>query len=109
MFTNIAIGTGALSPTDVTKNLVAYLPGGLTSPTGFQSIVLTQALPSLGASTLITAVFVNVGATITEAALQAGGNTDGLSSLLATQSFTALPLGVTDNLTIAWTVVIAGS
>jgi len=110
MYDTIAIGTGDSSSADEqTTRLATYLNFGSGSPTGFDSAVISHSGgTSDGSETLITTVFRNVGATITEASIQAGTNTAGLESVLAIQSFTGLPLGPTDNLTIQWTVVIDG-
>lgn len=110
MYDTIAIGTGdSSSATETTTKLATYLSAASGSPTGFVTSVISHGGGNTdGASTLITTVFSNVGATITEAAIQAGSATLGLESVLAIQSFTGLPLGPTDNLTIQWTVVIDG-
>ena len=111
MFDNISIGFGAQTTTAETTSLANYLTdGGLVSPTGFDSAVITPAANSNApASTLITAVFRSVGAQVTEAAIQAGSLTAGLESILAYQTFSTLPLGASDDLTVQWTVTIAGS
>ena len=102
-FDRVHIGTGDSSGAiEGTTSLVAY-----NSETGFASATLTQASGIGGADTLITANFFNVGATIQEASIQETSATT--SSTLAIQSFSAIPLGGADDLTIQWTVTIDGS
>jgi len=110
MYDNISIGIGdSSSATETTTALATYITSTTISPTGFDTSTVTGATTDQGSTTLITTVFRNVGATITEAAIQRGTNIAGLESVLAIQSFTGLPLGTTDNLTIQWTIVIDGS
>ena len=103
-FDRIYIGTGDSSgATEGSSALVTP-----SAQTGFASAVLTAASGTdTGASTLITANFFNVGATIEEAAIQESTTT--ASSVLAIQSFSPIPLGGSDDLTIQWTVAIDGS
>ena len=110
IYDNISIGSGdSSSSTETESALVQYITGVGVSPTGFDTAVITPATALGGSSTLITTIFRDVDATITEAAIQNGGNTAGIESVLAIQSFTALPLGATDDLTVQWTVVIDGN
>ena len=109
-YDNIAIGTGDCSScTETTRQLVQYVTDDFVSPTGFDSAVITTSTTFGGASTLITAIFLDVDATITEAAIQAGTVTDGTASTLAIQSFTGLTIGANNDLTIQWTIVIDGN
>jgi len=102
-FDRIYIGTGSSnSATEGTTTLTT-----VSAQTGFDSAALTSALTTGGASTLITANFFNVGATIQEAAIQESSATT--SSVLAIQAFAAIPLGASDDLTIQWTVTIDGN
>jgi len=102
-FDRIYIGTGDSSgATEGSTALVAA-----NAQTGFASAVMTTATAGNGANTLITANFFNVGATIQEASIQESAVT--ASSVLAIQSFSAIPLGGSDDLTIQWTVTIDGA
>jgi len=102
-FDIIHIGTGDSSgATEGTTSLVAY-----NSNTGFASVILSAPVALGGADTLITANFFNVGATIQEASIQESATTS--SSALAIQSFSGIPLGGSDDLTIQWTVTIDGN
>jgi len=69
----------------------------------------TLASGSNGASVTVTADFVNVSAAIAEAALRNGPETTTASDVLALQSFSAINLGPTDDLSIEWTVTIDGN
>jgi len=103
-FDRIYIGTGDSSAASETSTALVTP----NAQTGFASAVLTAASSTdVGASTLITANFFNVGATIQEASIQESTTTT--SSVLAIQSFSPIPLGTSDDLTIQWTVSIDGS
>ena len=102
-FDRIFIGTGDSSgATEGSTGLVTPV-----SQTGFASAAMTPASGGNGADTLITANFFNVGATIQEASIQESSATG--SDPLAIQSFSAIPLGGSDDLTIQWTVTIDGT
>jgi len=102
-FDRIYIGTGDSS--GATEGSTALVTPN--AQTGFASAVMTPATGGGGAATLITANFFNVGATIQEASIQESAVT--ASSVLAIQSFSAIPLGGSDDLTIQWTVTIDGA
>ena len=101
-FDFVHIGTGSNSATEGVSALVAY-----AKQTTADTWATTAASATAGAATLITANFFNVGATITEASIQDASATD--SDVLAIQSFSAIPLGTSDDLTIQWTVTIDGN
>jgi len=98
-YTQVHIGTAVSSFTEGSADL-----GTFSKSTGgaISSTVAATALS--GASVTIQADFIDVSATITEAALKnSGGN------VLALQNFSGIALGATDDLTIQWTVTIDGN
>jgi hypothetical protein len=108
-YTRIHIGTGsnATTPSEAWTQLV--LPMTYNSDVAATTSALTNATDTGGASTLLTASFTNVNANINEAAIRNGAGGSGVGDVLAYQQFTAINLGATDNLTIAWTVTIDGN
>lgn len=102
-FDRIYIGTGDSS--GATEGSTALVTPN--AQTGFASAAMTSAVGGGGAATLITANFFNVGATIQEASIQESSTTT--SDPLAIQSFSPIPLGTSDDLTIQWTVSIDGT
>ena len=102
-FDRIYIGTGDSSGA-TEGSTVLVTPN---AQTGFASAAMTSAVGGAGAATLITANFFNVGATIQEASIQESTST--ASDALAIQSFSPIPLGTIDDLTIQWTVTIDAS
>ena len=102
-FDRVYIGTGDSS--GATEGSIALVTPN--AQTGFASAAMTPASGGNGADTLITANFFNVGATIQEASIQESSST--ASDALAIQSFSAIPLGASDDLTIQWTVTIDGT
>jgi len=81
---------------------------GWKSSTGGSVGSVTSATGLGGASVKVTANFLDVSASIAEAGLYNSANTN-TGDALALQSFTAIPLGATDDLTIEWTVTIDGN
>lgn len=101
-FGTIHIGLATAAFTETSTQLGTY-----QAETGAASLVITGAVNAGGAGTLLTANFVDVSASIAEASIQTGSATN--SDALALQSFSAIPLGQNDDLTIQWTVTIDGS
>jgi len=102
-FDRIYIGTGDSS--GATEGSTALVTPN--AQTGFASAAMSSADGGGGAATLITANFFNVGATIQEASIQESTTTT--SDALAIQTFSPIPLGGSDDLTIQWTVTIDGT
>jgi len=101
-FSIVHIGTATAAFTETSNNLGAY-----NTQTGPDTVVITAASGTGGAVTLITANFLNVNANIAEASIQTTSATG--SDALALQSFSAIPLGTNDDLTIQWTVTVDGT
>ncbi len=101
-FNTIHIGTATASFAETDSNLGAY-----NANTGPATVVITAASGGGGAATLLTANFLDVSATIAEASIQESSTTS--SDALALQSFSGIPLGQNDDLTIQWTVTIDGT
>ncbi|WP_179360912.1 hypothetical protein [Nitrosopumilus cobalaminigenes] len=101
-FTTVHIGDSQSgSPTETTTAL-----GNIVTSTGGTVGSFVAAATDQGASVTVTADFLNVSASIDEAALMNGAaNQDAL----AIQEFAAISLGENDDLTIEWTVTIDGS
>ena len=92
-FTGIGIGVGDSSAVQEESIHIASPASFLGAVTGFDSVVLTPASAGGAASVLITASFLNVGNTITEAQIQNAPQTTGSESVLAIQSFAGIVLG----------------
>ena len=105
-FNFVHIGIGSDSSTAETD--ANPLPINCNTSVTATSAVITAATGTGGASTLITADFNNVGATINEAALKDATGC-GNGNPLAYQQFTDIPLGASDDLTIQWTITIDGN
>jgi len=103
-YNDVHIGTATASFTESSTGLGAFdstTVGTVGTP--------TLATGTQGASVTVTADFFDVNADIAEAALRNGAATDTSSDVLALQSFSAISLGATDDLTIEWTVTIDGN
>ena len=102
-FTFVHIGTGgdsSVTETDTGLTTFETQTGGTTSN-------FVAAATDQGASIRVTADFLDVSASIDEAALM---NTAAVTGdVLALQEFAAISLGQNDDLTIEWTVTIDGS
>ena len=101
-FSTVHIGTSTAAFAETSNNLGAY-----HAETNPLTVVITAASDTGGADTLLTANFLNVNANIAEASIQTGSATG--SDALALQSFSAIPLGANDDLTIQWTVTVDGT
>jgi len=101
-FSTVHIGTATASFAETSSNLGAY-----NAFTGPSTVVIGTASGTQGSDTVLTANFVDVSASIAEAAIQTSSTTS--SDALALQSFSAIPLGPNDDLTIQWTVTIDGN
>lgn len=102
LFDDIHIGTTQTTFTETATGLTTWqatTAGVVGTPTTASGVG--------GSSVTVTAAFLDVSASIAEAALQ--NSNLSASDKLALQSFTAIPLGPTDDLTIAWTVTIDGN
>lgn len=107
-YDRIHIGTGSNSTTPSEAWTELVLPLTYNADAG-ATVALTNATGTGGASTLLTASFDNVGATINEAAIRNGAGGSGVGDVLAYQQFANIVLGATDDLTIEWTVTIDGN
>lgn len=107
-YDRIHIGTGSNStaPSETWTQLT--LPLTYNTDAG-ATVALTNATGTGGASSLLTATFNNVGATINEAAIRNGAGGTGVGDVLAYQQFPNIVLGATDDLTVEWTVTIDGN
>lgn len=102
-YTYVHIGTNNAAFSETSTDIVTY-----RAQTAGSTGSSTAASSNGGASTTITAAFLDVSASIAEAALK----NDSLSAsadVLALQNFTPISLGPTDDLTIQWTVTIDGN
>ena len=102
VYDDIHIGTGTASFTEGSTGLTTW-----RSTTGGTVGTAVAATGTTGASVTVTATFLDVSASIAEAALYNGAATS--TDVLALQQFSAISLGPTDDLTIQWTVSIDGS
>lgn len=102
VFDDVHIGTTQTSFTEGTTGLTTW-----SKTTAGTVGAATAATGSTGAQVTVTASFLDVSASIAEAALY----NSNLSSadVLALQSFSPISLGPTDDLTIQWTVAIDGN
>ena len=107
-FNFIAIGESSTAAADAQNALVdAADETGLATPIQ-GSIVWTNASGTGGAIAEITSVFTNSGAsteTITESGLF---NSTAANGMFARQTFTGIPVDVSDSLTVEWTITIGG-
>lgn len=100
-FNVVHIGTGTTAHTEGSPSLTTWY-----RTTGGTAANTISAAGTSGASAIVTASFLDVSASIGEAALYNSALSAG--DILALQQFTAIPLGPTDDLTIQWTVTIDG-
>ena len=107
-YDRIHIGTGSNATTPSETWTQATLPLTYTADAG-ATVVLTNATGTGGASSLLTATFLNVNEVIDEAAIRNGAGGSGVGDVLAYQQFPAITLGATDDLTVEWTVTIDGT
>lgn len=103
----IHIGTGGDAGDEV-ETAVDPLPNTYNDSAQASTIVLTNATSTGGATTVLTATFTDVGATIDEAAIR-NALASGAGNPLAYQDFTDIVLGGTDDLTVEWTITIDGN
>ena len=102
-YDDVHIGTGS-GPFGETSTILSAWKVSTAGSVGS----ITPASATVGASVIVTANFIDVSASIAEAALYNSANSAG-ADVLALQSFTAIPLGPTDDLTVQWTISIDGS
>lgn len=102
VFDDVHIGTTQTSFTEGTTGLTTW-----SKTTAGTVGVATTASGTTGAQVTVTAGFLDVNASIAEAALYNSNLSSG--DVLALQSFTPIVLGATDDLTIQWTVAIDGN
>ena len=106
IFTDILIGTGASGGS--AEGDTDPLPVTQADVTITASASLTNASGTGGAVTVLTAAFTDVNADIDEAALRNAG-TPTTGAVLAYQEFTLISLGISDDLTVEWTITIDGT
>jgi len=104
-FIHIGTGSNATAPAEFWD---PPLPITCTTTATPSTVAITNATGTTGASTLLTTPFLNVNANINEAAIKTASGC-GNGDLLAYQQFTAIPLGVNDDLTVEWTITIDGN
>ena len=108
-FNFIAIGEGTTAPVDGDGSIEDDADEtGLATPIQ-GTIVWTNASGTGGAEVELTSVFTNSGAA-SESISESGlfNSTDTTDGMFARQTFTPIPVDVSDSLTVEWTITIGG-